>query len=357
MATEIRQTNRYDLIRIILAVIVFICHAIALPGFGISREFEHFLLETLGQAAIQGFFVISGALVYGSLERSQSISSYAGKRVRRLYPAYFAIIVCSTLLALLFVPSVREDLVTTGKYVFWNLIFLNFMQPDLPGLFEGQRFTAVNGALWTVKVEVMFYMALPILAAVLKFVGKGRFVVLALIYIAAEAWRIGFERYGLSTGSNALVQVSRQLPGQMSFFVAGMVLWEFRDLARKHWVLCGLFGIAGVFGSYLPMLEPIRAVSITALIAAIALSPGPELNAARYGDFSYGIYGTHFPITQTVVALGLFHTSLVLGYAVAAVATLLTAVVLWYVIEKPFLHKRNWYRRHSEEKADSPQAT
>lgn len=356
MIAQARQTNRYDLIRIILALIVLACHVIALPGQGLSREMEHFLLETLGQVAIQGFFVISGALVLGSLERSSSVGSYAMKRVRRLYPAYFVIILVTTLLALALVPTVREDLVTTGKYVFWNLIFLNFIQPDLPGLFQDHRFTAVNGALWTVKVEVMFYIALPILIAILKFFGKARYLALIAIYIAAEAWRIGFERYGLSTGSNFMVQVGRQLPGQMSFFVAGMLLWEFRDLARKYWLVCGAIGAVGLFASYLPLLEPIRAISVTGLVAAIALSPGPELNAGRYGDFSYGIYGTHFPITQSIIALGVFQTSVVLGYVVATAITFAAAVALWVFVEKPALDKRNWYRRKADGKKP-PQAT
>ena len=50
----------------------------------------------------------------------------------------------------------------TWKYLFWNCIFLNFMHPSLPGCFDG-KFAAVNGALWTIKIEIAFYVVLPIL--------------------------------------------------------------------------------------------------------------------------------------------------------------------------------------------------
>jgi peptidoglycan/LPS O-acetylase OafA/YrhL len=345
----VRQTNRYDLLRFVFAAIVFGCHVIVLPGFGISPEMEYFFLETLGRVAIQGFFVISGALVLGSLERSSSVASYAAKRTRRLYPAYFVIVMTCAIAALILVPAAREDLATTAKYIGFNLVFLNFLQPDLPGVFEGQRFTAVNGALWTVKIEVMFYMVLPILVWILNRLGKFRFVLLGLIYIASEIWRIGLEHYGMTNGSGIIVQLSRQLPGQMSFFVAGMLLWEFRDIARKRWAIVAFIGVVGLAASYLPALEPIRALTLACLIAAIALSPGPELNAARFGDFSYGMYGAHFPVTQTVIALGLFQTSMALGYVVSAIATMIAAILLWNFVEKPFLHKGNWYLRKSKE--------
>ncbi len=42
--------------------------------------------------AVKGFFVLSGFLIFMSFERSTSLSSYAMKRIRRIYPAYFTVV-------------------------------------------------------------------------------------------------------------------------------------------------------------------------------------------------------------------------------------------------------------------------
>ena len=48
------------------------------------------------------------------------------------------------------------------------------MQPSLPGLFAGNPFREVNGALWTLKIEVLFYLVLPVLAWILRAAGRRR---------------------------------------------------------------------------------------------------------------------------------------------------------------------------------------
>ena len=157
------QSNRFDFVRLSLASLVFLYHAVVLSSGPAGGRFEA-ELAVVAELAIQGFFIVSGLLVFGSLERSSSLTDYAGKRVRRLYPAYLVVILIPALVSLILAFG---DLAAMGdvlRYLGANAIFLNFLEPDLPGLFEGQRFTAVNGALWTLKIEVMFYLALPVLA-------------------------------------------------------------------------------------------------------------------------------------------------------------------------------------------------
>ena len=345
MTEQIRQ-NRFDLLRLIFATTVFIGHAYILPQALTLPQAEQVFAIT-SELAIEGFFIISGGLVYGSYLRSRTLAGFSGKRVRRLYPAYAAIILIPAILAMALVPEAQENLTETGKYILANLVFLNFLQPDLPGVFQDHRFSAVNGALWTIKIEVMYYLGVPILVWLMTLFGRYKLGLLVFIYIAAEAWRLGFTHLGLETSTALWHELSRQLPGQMSFFISGVVLWDQRDLVRRHWLPVGAIGMAVLLASYLPGCEPVRAIGLCALVGSIAFSPGPALNAARFGDFSYGIYITHFPITQTAIALGLFATSasIWIGYGVVAAMTLISAVALWHLIEKPFLHKKNWYRQ------------
>jgi peptidoglycan/LPS O-acetylase OafA/YrhL len=174
MATAHRlAANRFDLIRLALASAVFAYHAIVLsalaPMSGLERAWGQ-----IAEIAIQGFFIVSGALVAGSLMRSQNLADYAGKRVRRLYPAYAVVILIPALISLLMGGSIGG----VAEYVGANLVFLNFLSPDLPGLFEGNRFTEVNGALWTLKIEVLFYLILPIIGGLLRTMRRAQWSVL-----------------------------------------------------------------------------------------------------------------------------------------------------------------------------------
>lgn len=337
-----RSTNRFDFLRLLFASGVFVFHAVVLTNIWPDTHLES-TLARMAELSIQGFFVISGALVFGSLQKSKSVGDYAEKRVRRLYPAYAVIILIPALISLLISGQFSQVLKYTGA----NLVFLNFLEPNLPGLFDGHRHSAVNGALWTLKIEVMFYMALPILGWILAKAGKLKWALLAAIYIGAELWRGIVPDLEIPYAA----QIARQLPGQMSFFVVGMVLWELRDKAQKNASLLGLIGLVLLMGSFIPYLEFIRAIALGALVAGIAYMPGISLNAARFGDISYGVYITHFPIINGLVALGLFAASPWLGFALSGVLVVVSSLILWKFVERPFLRQDSHYRRAEKEAA------
>lgn len=116
--------------------------------------------------AVDSFFVISGFLIFMSYERSNSLKDYFAKRFRRIYPAYLTVIVICAILGLFF--SSHSSLhqyysIDWLKYFLSNLSFMNFLQPTLPGVFEENHMPLVNGSLWTIKAEVMFYLAVPLI--------------------------------------------------------------------------------------------------------------------------------------------------------------------------------------------------
>lgn len=345
--------NRFDLLRLVFAAGVTVFHAVALTAIAPDGSLET-ALGALAEISIQGFFIVSGALVFGSLVRSRSLSDYAEKRVRRLYPAYAVIILIPALISLMVAgPGAFAGIL---RYLAANLVFLNFLAPDLPGLFDGQRFEAVNGALWTLKVEVMFYLALPIIAWVMRRAGKAQWAVLAFFYVAGEAWRLLLEpALGAANASPSLIalapELARQLPGQMAFFASGMGLWLVWDLAKEKTGQLGLIGLALFMASFVhPVLEPLRAAGLAGLIAWAAFAPGPVLNAARYGDISYGLYITHFPILQGLIMAGVFATAgLSAGFAIAALLTLVASFLLWWFVEKPALRRDSHYRQAAKD--------
>ncbi|MEO0450054.1 MAG: acyltransferase [Pseudomonadota bacterium] len=342
-------SNRFDFVRLVLASLVFLYHAVALSALVSGGVLER-NLAIVAELAIQGFFIVSGLLVYGSLERSSSFADYAGKRVRRLYPAYATIILIPACMSLILSFGQDGALENILRYLGANLIFLNFLEPNLPGLFEAQRFPEVNGALWTLKIEVLFYLVLPVFAWGLSRLRGMWWIGIGALTLAAFAW---IELINL-TGSPYADQLARQLPGQMMFFAAGMALWKLRPRLRPHAPLLMMIGAAALCAALLvPSLEALRVLGLAGLIVGVAFSPGPTLNAARWGDISYGVYIVHFPIVQTLIALGVFTlTGLWGGIALSAILVFAASFILWWWVEKPALRQDSHYRQASEERAN-----
>ena len=335
MTAAPHTANNFNLLRLVFALFVVVYHLIVLSAAAGWSHLEA-PLSLLAEIGVQGFFVLSGFLVYASLDRSASIGLYAEKRFRRLYPAYAVVVIVCAAAGYAFSPDARANPLAVGEYLGWNLVFANFMAPELPGVFAGNPMTEVNGALWTLKIEVMFYLVLPVLAWLLRLFGRAHWMLMIAIYAGAEAWRYFLADMGQ-------VELSRQLPGQMSFFITGMALYRL-SLAGARMHIAGLAGAALLTASLLvDVLEPARALGL-GLVAIWIASGWPRLpDAARFGDLSYGVYIVHFPIIQTVVALGLFVAPWT-GAGVSLAAAVVAALLLWYLVEKPALRRDSAYR-------------
>ena len=229
-----RTANRFDFLRLVFAGVVAIYHAVFLASLAPQSGLENGLAQA-AELSIQGFFIISGALVLGSLIRSQSLGGYAEKRIRRLMPAYAVIILIPAIISLILTGQFRDVI----SYVLPNLAFLNFFEPTLPGLFEGHRNPAVNGALWTLKIEVMFYAALPVIWWFIRKPGALCKLAWVAMFVGAEIWR----QYFLHLDHPLSAQLGRQLPGQMGYFAMGMLMnqkWHRLENPKAWWAIIGL---------------------------------------------------------------------------------------------------------------------
>ena len=210
--------NNFDLLRLLFAGTVCLVHAATLSGY---QQLGGIAAVLSSEAAVRAFFVVSGFLIFMSFERSSSLAAYAGKRVRRIYPAYFAVVMlCAIGLAAVSSKGIAAYFSFAWvKYVLANLTFLNFVQPTLPGVFESNNMPAVNGALWTLKIEAMFYLSVPFF--VFLFRRFARLPILVLVYCLSVAYAGLMATLAERTGSGMYVELGRQLPGQLSYFMSG----------------------------------------------------------------------------------------------------------------------------------------
>lgn len=341
--------NRFDALRLAFASMVFVYHAVALSGLYADMPLER-AMALIAELSIQGFFIISGALVYGSWERSRGLADYASKRVRRLYPAYAVVILGPAMVIAVMTFGTPGAWQEIAAYLAANLVFLNFLEPSLPGLFEGQRHTEVNGALWTLKIEVMFYLVVPFLAWGLSKMSRYWWIGIGALALGSLIWR----EAALALDHPLSEQLARQLPGQMIYFAAGMAMWKLWQTARaKAGVLFVIGSVVLTAALLVPQLDMLRALGLFGIIAGIAFVRGPELNAARWGDVSYGVYIVHFPIVQALVGFGLFDAlGLAGGMAMSAAIVFPISYLLWWWVEKPALRRDSHYRKVSEERTE-----
>lgn len=336
---RLRQNN-FDLLRFLFAFMVFLVHAYVLSG----AESLSILGELVSsEIAVKSFFVVSGFLIFMSYENSRGIKNYFVKRARRIYPAYFSIVIICAVLGSVFSVYTWDDYFSPQvlKYVSANLLFLNFLQPNLHGLFESNSLQAVNGALWTLKIEVMFYLFVPL--AVMAFRKLGRMPVLVTLYICSVVYSVVMEGLAGKTGSSFYLELQRQLPGQLAFFIAGAAgYYYFQYLAKYAAWLVALAIAAFVLRAWLPWVA-IQPAALGVLVVYFACVMHCFGNFGKYGDFSYGIYIVHFPILQTLIAHGLFRESPWTMLVVAGSLVIAVAFLFWHFIEKPFLRKSSHY--------------
>lgn len=332
--------NNFDLLRFIFASIVMLVHALVLSN---STGLFSYLNLLSADIAVKSFFVISGFLIFMSYEKSSSTHSYFIKRIRRIYPAYFTVVILFSLIGgfLSTLPICEYFCLDLIKYLVFNLIFLNFIHPNLPGLFDQNTLSAVNGALWTLKIEVMFYIIVPVI--VMLFKKLNRLFVLVALYILSFVYSFCMFKLAETHGGGIFIELQRQLPGQLIYFVVGAAGYYYYEYFIAHSkALMGLALVCLIIKPLLPWIaiEPL-VFGILALFLALAF---PYLgNFAKYGDFSYGIYIIHFPVLQIFVSYHLFDTSPVLALISAALVVLLLATLLWNFVEKPFLQKSSHY--------------
>ncbi|MDD3598307.1 acyltransferase [Sulfuricurvum sp.] len=331
--------NNFDLLRLLFAGTVLLVHSYELSGFQQLGIISSVLSSAV---AVKAFFVVSGFLIFMSFERSTTIISYAKKRFRRIYPAYFTVVMICAISLIAFSSENIGGYFSFAwvKYVFANLAFLNFLQPTLPGVFDSNKLAAVNGALWTLKIEVMFYLTVPLF--VLLFRRFAHLPILILVYFLSVAYAGFLAVVAERTGSGVYVELGRQLPGQLSYFMAGAFFYYFLPLFERRigYFLVAAVSILSVNMFFpLPILEPFALATVVVFFGLFFYIG----NFGKYGDFSYGVYILHFPVIQVLLYSGWFRESP--WYFLMAVILMTTggAVAMWHFVEKRFLFRKSHY--------------
>lgn len=340
--------NNFDFIRLMMALLVIYSHSFALYLGSEDRETLSLLSNGFynsGRIAVWVFFIVSGFLVSQSFERSASACQYAAKRVRRVYPGYLvATTICAFVVTPLFVvdghfaPGLSEVARTIGL----NLLFSNHFPID--DLFRHNPSSTVNGALWSIKYEVLCYVGVALLGLAGLMARRATILFLYAAILVIWCW---LDATGRKPAGSQLILDVIGWPYQWFWvlpnFLAGMLIYLYRDRIPRSTPLLMVGLIACIVAFWWPY-RPLGII-LAHLIVPPTLAYGvfffafhPKIGlhaAARFGDFSYGTYLYGFVIQQMLLA------TLPLGFwpfvLLSMLCSLLAGAASWFLVERHFL--------------------
>jgi peptidoglycan/LPS O-acetylase OafA/YrhL len=276
------------------------------------------------EIAVKAFFVISGGLIWTSASRTEYVLSYFKKRFFRVYPAYIFSLVFFSLISFFIYSSEVSEIFS---YFFWNSLFLNFIQPCIGSMFENNLLCAVNGSLWTLKLEVGFYIFVGFCFYVFK--RKSLAILIGFTFISVLL-SLNFT----ILNPDAINQVYlNQLPFMFFYFGFGALLFSFYtelSVKNNNFIFFSIAILYFISDLFYPLF-------IISFVYYIAYGLPFKINLSKLGDLSYGTYIFHFPIIQIFISLNLFVGNKYLDISIIFLLVYIFSFFTWHFLEKPFI--------------------
>lgn len=365
--------NNFDLLRLIAALQVVYIHAIRHLGisFGPAGQFFNEVVALFPGVPI--FFVISGFLISRSYENASSASSYARNRFLRVFPGLWAAFAVSLVLLLAF-EALTWSFVSSPQFFAWvgaQLTVAQFFNPDA---LRGFGVGVLNGSLWTIPVELQFYIALPVLyfCCVRGRTSRAGSVLVGTVAIVSYVlWFVTVERDGNPGLAEKLLQVT--LAPHLHMFLIGVLLQRHFHRFAHAFVDKGATWLAGYIAvdsairlllgrtaNGAPLLDAVSGVAAAAsvvLLACFVVSFAYSRRTVsghllRGNDISYGVYVYHMLVVNAFLQLGWTGQPQHLAGAVAV--TLVFALASWHLVERPALRLKRTRGSNTEVPADGP---
>lgn len=338
----------FDLVRILLATLIFCGHAKAIAGHGehASAAATHVLALTQGNwdgprrplqvSLVPMFFAVSGFLVAGSALRLKCTATFLAFRALRIFPALLVEVTLSALVlgpALTVLP-LKAYFADSEFYRYFGNV-LGLVSFTLPGVFVHNHWpNVVNANLWTLPAEFDCYFVIALLMLSGLLYDKKLFTVLFAVATLALVPLNVLTDFGVTETTMAPVVIDY-------YFLVGVLFYHYRDqIGFSRIAFCAACAVSYILLSF-RHTEFLAPVFVTYVILFIGMTRFPEWPVLKTGDYSYGVYLYGFPITQALVTVfpqlkGHGWPTLIISAAV----TCLFAVFSWHVIEKHMLALR-----------------
>lgn len=339
MTTDIRcnafpRKNNLEWLRLIFAMQVVFSHAASHLELG--SKFLRFISNFPG---VPAFFFVSGFLIYSSYLNSPG-KRYFENRFLRLFPGLVIVTIGGG--GVIVLAQGWDSLLNhVSTFFFWFLSQITLGQAYNPELFRTVGVGVINGSLWTITTEILFYLSVPVIVWLEK---RFRFVVVVLIFVSFVIYALG----PLVLNNNIYRNKS---------------IFDVLALTPIVWGWMFGFGIIAVkFYENIKRLMKYIPVLLIPLVAMIIWGDGVlfQSSGGRPGfiyficyvalilwfafwlpvvmlpfDISYGAYIWHMPVINLLLVYQMHSMPL------AITLTLLIATLSWFLVEKPMLRLKH----------------
>lgn len=333
-AGEVRSA-RIESLRALAALSVLVGH-VWLFSQGAGGSYPGRLVGA-GRYGVWLFFALTGYLLFWPFVRGGPIDlrRYALNRALRILPLYYVVVV---------VLLVLDQ--HGGSPSQW-LRFTTMTES-----FSSSTVGTVDVPVWSLVVEVQFYVLLPLLAWLLLRTGSLRRAAIGLGVLALLSLAVWFAKVHSPAVPDLRWRYS--LPATFFNFTAGMFLALFRVRAGRRRVgatplLAGGVALWLVAASAVRWAEPLCALGAVLIVAALVLPvrDGPLTRSlafrplAALGVASYSLYLWHVPVIRSLHSHAGFGTAGLL--AAGAACAVAVAAASHVGVERPFLAlRRRW---------------
>lgn len=338
--TLVEHDNNFNLLRLVAAAQVMVVHS--LNHFDFAGLLADALKATPG---VPVFFFISGVLISTAYLRmhDRGNAAFFINRVLRIYPGLLVcvIVAVAAVAATGYFRGKDIGALHAAAWVLGQATFVQFYNPDFMRPFG---VGVLNGALWTITVELQFYALVPLLFALI--VRKRRW--LATVFVVSLCMNL-YVHSQVNDRTLAIKLLYVSFLPWLYMFIAGFALVHYPAVgaairripigALLLAYLASMTLIGGYTANAQNSINPVAFAFLACLIYKLATVrlPLPDALAhyVRREDLSYGLYLYHMPVINLLLFLGLFSSKA--SVAAVAAISLAAAGASWYLIEKPAL--------------------
>jgi peptidoglycan/LPS O-acetylase OafA/YrhL len=325
------RINGLDSLRGIAALSVVLFHYTTRFGESFGHPEATWLNFSQGFRGVDLFFMISGFVIFMTLDNTASARDFVVSRFSRLFPTFWASMLLTYIVVTVFgLP---------GKGVGLVEMILNFTM--VPGLLNVRP---VDGTYWTLEIELIFYalMLLLFLAGALKkihlILGVWLLARLVVLRVEASGMHVSY------TLGHLLL-----LP-HIALFGAGMMLYclhrDAAHRAKSFVLLAACIAVIAIADGAMALPVPVLGSAVILMMSRRDLAVFRNPVILFFGTISYPLYLLHENI-GFVILRGLYRWDVSPNLAIAL--TLLVVVALSslvsFRVEQPAMRAvRQWYR-------------